>query len=126
MFTVSDGLLPLLDVTLLLLGLFMVILGVVASDVSSSSDSKNLSISKATLPSSVILLRIDKNHEIFLSGKKVLNNQLVEQLGVISSKKKKAIILLQIENIWDPNSNKIFKQCRESIQNANLHYARVY
>ena len=123
-FTVSDGLLPLLDVTLLLLGLFMIILGVVASDAANSGESSNSAT--MTLPSGVALLRIASDQSIFLSDRKISQERLDERLRDLLVKDGKTVVLLQVDNVWDPESSEMLEKCRKEIQNIGLHYARVY
>ena len=128
MFTVSDGLLPLLDVTLLLLGLFIIILGVVASEVADTDGPSKTTpgTESMTLPSNVVLLRIAQDHTISLSGKEVTQEQLKDRLHNLHANKEKSVVLLQIDNAWDMESNTIFEKCRKEIQDAGLKYTRVF
>lgn len=111
-FSISDALMPLLDVTILLLGLIMILWTVQANDSQESEDTAQ------QLPSQVNLVSIKSNGTFLLDGTRMPEKLLKDRLR--SSRDR--LVLILIEDPWSPDCNEAYQQLKQMVQNLKLKY----
>jgi biopolymer transport protein ExbD len=131
---IAEGLLPLLDVSVLLLGFFIILLASGAF----SQDSSPSPPKESALPgiSQVVLLRVERENVLNIStGKDAVSaeNVTVETLpsvlrGLRKDKggKNQPIVLLYYENPWADLSASFDVKLTQAIREAEYRYTRVY
>jgi len=123
-YRVSDALLPLLDVSMLLLGLFLIILTAQASKVNETDEGD-----EPGLPGNVIIIQIDSEARIRLHAQgriiAVANPQELRQ-NYLRNFSQDTVVLIKIDDPWSQRANEIYKQCLSSIREAGLRRSRIY
>ncbi len=126
---VSDALLPLLDVALLLLGLFIIIFQV---EVALSRKQESQSPERLSLPGNVVIVQIDRNARILFhdaSGKVDVRGPDVLQRDYLRGLRLSdpdTIVLTTLDNPWCGDSSTLYKQCRQAIRQERLRQARLH
>lgn len=129
MFQVSDALLPLLDVAMLLLGLFMILIAVQASGDDDGADA-GAAQQAATLPGNIILIEIEKGGEVWLTQKgdrSIVPNgakNLVRQIGSLSNRNENNYAVLFVKDSSDRRSSDVYRQCAIELARNNIRFAR--
>jgi biopolymer transport protein ExbD len=129
MFQVSDALLPLLDVAMLLLGLFMILMAVQASDNDDGGET-GTDQQVATLPGNIFLIEIEKDGEVWLTqrgDRSIVPNgakNLVRQIGALSDKNDNNYAVLFVNDPAGRRSSDVYRQCAMELARNNIRFAR--
>ena len=127
--TVAEGLLPLLDVSIMLLGLFLVLMA--AGKLSPSNPADASSIAGI---GQVVVLRIAADGRLFVqdggeagTGESVPLGDLSTKLRTIRERRgeKATIVLVHYEDVW-VTTGPSFPEITEAIRASGCHYARTF
>lgn len=127
-YTISDALLPLLDVALLLMGFFIVVFAVAAS--SHERQDPGATSESVGLPSNVLVVRIEADAGIVMrEGEAQLHldnaDELRKRLRQLRDHSE-TVVLLTIDDPWSRDANEVYRKCKGAIQDAGVRYARIY
>ncbi|MBT3380489.1 MAG: hypothetical protein HN742_10770 [Lentisphaerae bacterium] len=126
--SVSDALLPLLDVSILLLGLFMILLSTQASQSQQEAAETDGGQSKA--PAEVLLLTIRSHGNLTItSGGVEAREVTLETLSKTLSGSQAdgdMIVLVQIEDPWRKNVDSLYRECLKILRSQGIGFSRVF
>ena len=123
----TEGVLPLLDVSLLLLGFFIILL---ASGAFSSSKSSDTGIDIGNIEK-ILLLEINDNGHLIISdsenSREITINSLSNYLKQIAgSHEEHSIVIIHLAHPWLDKVSVSYQAAKREIRNVNMRYARVF
>ena len=132
----SEGLLPLLDISILLLGFFIILFAAGAFNQEDSGGGSQSSTDKS-LPgiSQVILIRVKSHDSIFVSsgpeaGSREVTDldKLPEALSAIKQNRNedKPVVLIYYENPWADHPQDLDRKIVKAVCDLSCRYSRIY
>jgi len=122
-FAVSDALLPLLDISVLLLGLFMIIMamGQAASSQAGSSGQPTV----ASLPIEVSLLKINADGQVEYGGRSMNASDFSDELRSSREGGTEKLILLDVVDPWSANADSAYMMVLRAVRENHRRYCLV-
>lgn len=121
---VSDSLLPLLDVSMLLLGLFIIILVV-----SNQKEDNDPEPDAPGLAGNVVIVSIERDARLMLHTQEgiidVPNVQVLRQAH-FRGFSRDTVVLVQVEDPWCARSSQLYKESLQAVTDTGLSRSRVY
>ena len=119
-FSVSDALLPMMDVSILLLGLLLIIVAVAVAQ-SSSTDQEGAEKS-LSLPAEVNLLTVEADGRLVLKGKPLDLAAFRHDLASSNYSAEERLFLITVEDPWSKESDKAYTSVLEILRGRKLRY----
>lgn len=121
-FSISDALLPLLDVAILLLGLIMILWTVNAANIKQESGNATSS-AESLFPSQVDLLTVASNGRFHYGKESLDGDALEDRLDRGASPQSDRLILIVVEDPWSKDCNDAYETALNLIRENMLRYA---
>lgn len=121
-FSISDALLPLLDVAILLLGLLMILWTVHAANIKQDSQDAARP-AESLLPSQVELLTVQSSGQFQYGGELLDKAALEDRMEQGSRLESDRLILIVVEDPWSEDCNDAYEVALSLIRRNELTYA---